>query len=75
MIPENKRAEIEGAAGGWILNDINKGVYKVGYAQTQNEYERHFAKLYEALEKVDRMLENKKYLIGDKFTIVDLRLF
>ena len=34
MIPENKRAEIESAAGGWILNDINKGVYKVGYAKT-----------------------------------------
>ena len=75
MIPENKKVEIEGAASGWILNDIGKGVYKVGYARSQKEYEMHFAKLYDALDKVDRMLENKKYLIGDKFTIVDLRLF
>jgi len=75
MIPENKQTEIEGTAQGWILKDINKGVYKIGYAESQQQYEQQFAKLYEALDKVERMLEKKKYLIGDKFTIVDLRLF
>lgn len=73
MIPEDKRAE--GAAAGWILNDIGRRVYQIGNADTQEEYEHHFRTLYVALDKAEHMLESKKYLIGDKFTIADLRLF
>lgn len=75
MIPEDRRAAIEGAAAGWLLNDIGQGVYKIGYAETQEQYEHHFAKLYVALDKAEGMLESRKYLFGDKFTIADLRLF
>jgi len=39
------------------------------------QYEHYFKKLYAALDKIERMLEKKKYIIGDQLTIVDVRLF
>ena len=59
----------------WIYNDINNGVYKTGFAQSQQAYEEAFDALFTALDKVEQILEGHQYLIGDTFTYMDLRLF
>lgn len=59
----------------WIYNDINNGVYKTGFAKSQEAYDEAYDALFNALDKADAILENKQYLTGDKFTYIDLRLF
>ena len=59
----------------WIYHDINNGVYKAGFAQSQEAYDDACEKLYNALDKVEDILSKKRYLIGDQLTEADIRLF
>lgn len=61
----------------WIYNDINNGVYKSGFATTQEAYEEHVTKLFKSLDKVEAILEASEgqYLLGKDFTEADLRLY
>ena len=58
-----------------IYNKINNGVYKVGFATTQNAYSKAFDELFETLEKLDSDLANKSFLVGDTLTEADIRFF
>lgn len=58
-----------------IYNDINTGVYKVGFAHTQRAYERAYDKLFKNLDKFEERLENQRYLLGDRITDSDIRLY
>lgn len=51
------------------------GVYKSGFATTQEAYETAVLKVFESLDRVEKMLEGKEYLIGDRLTEADIRLF
>jgi len=59
----------------WIYRDINNGVYRCGFAQTQRAYERAFARLFAALDKVAKILAASRYLTGERLTEADIRLF
>ncbi|KAG9414417.1 S-glutathionyl-(chloro)hydroquinone reductase [Aphanomyces cochlioides] len=59
----------------WIYNDINNGVYKSGFATKQEAYEKKVYALFNALDRVEALLEGKTWLIGDKLTEADVRLF
>ena len=59
----------------WIYNTINNGVYKSGFAVTQEAYNEACTALFESLDRADKMLEGQKYLFGNQFTIMDIRLF
>ena len=72
--PEELHKEIE-AWNDLIYPNINNGVYRCGFARSQEAYEEAFDGLFSALDKVNQTLEEKKWLCGDKFTEADIRLF
>jgi len=72
--PEDLREEIHQ----WnkdIYDNINNGVYKTGFALKQEAYDKNAKNLFEALDRVDERLEGRKYLIGNKLTEADIRLY
>ena len=74
LYPEDLRSEID-ALNGRIYDAVNNGVYKCGFATTQEAYEENFTKLFAMLDELDARLEGKKYLFGDRLTEADVRLF
>lgn len=58
-----------------IYRDINNGVYRCGFAQSQEAYEAAVERLFAALDAVDAHLATSRYLCGEIFTLADVRLF
>ena len=58
-----------------VYNNINNGVYRCGFAKSQEAYNEAFDQLYEALNIVEDQLSQTKFLTGDQLTEADLRLF
>ncbi len=58
-----------------IYHTLNNGVYKSGFATTQEAYQEAVVPLFETLDWLDSLLDNKRYLTGDKITEADWRLF
>lgn len=74
LYPSELRAEID-AVNEWVYNDINNGVYKCGFATTQEAYDAAADTLFASLDRAEAILSEHRYLIGDRFTEADLRLF
>jgi len=72
--PPELRGEID-AINDFIYTDINKGVYRCGFATTQEAYEEAFTVLFAALDRLEGILEHEPYLTGGRITEVDWRLF
>ena len=62
--PEPLRAEID-ALNEAIYDSVNNGVYKAGFATTQEAYEGAVQKLFEMLDSLDARLSTQRYLTGD----------
>ena len=77
LYPEALRSEIDDAHV-WQYDLINNGVYKSGFATTQEAYERNVADLFAALDRVEEHLAGPgragPYWFGDTITEVDVRL-
>jgi len=58
-----------------VYNDINNGVYRAGFATTQQAYEEAYHSLFEALDWVEQILSRQRYLAGSVLTEADWRLF
>jgi len=58
-----------------VYHGINNGVYKAGFATTQTAYEEAVKPLFNALDKLESILSNNRYLVGDTLTEADWRLF
>ena len=58
-----------------IYQAVNNGVYRCGFAQTQEAYEKACNELFAALDEVDAVLETSRYLCGSHLTLADVRLF
>ena len=72
--PENYRKEID-AINSRIYDSLNNGVYRSGFAQTQQAYEKAVIPLFETLDWLEDILSKQRYLIGDFITEADWRLF
>lgn len=72
--PEDLRPEID-AINERVYHAINNGVYKSGFATTQQAYEEAFDELFDALDEVEARLGRRRYLAGDRITEADWRLF
>ena len=58
-----------------VYDSINNGVYRSGFATTQEAYEEAYYKLFDALDWVEQVLTRQRYLAGDALTEADWRLF
>ena len=58
-----------------VYHNINNGVYKAGFATSQEVYEEEVVKVFDALDEVEALLGKQAYLVGDKITEADWRLF
>jgi len=59
----------------WVYPSINDGVYKCGFAKTQQAYEEAFVKLFEGLDRMEEILSKQRYLCGNQITSSDIRAF
>ena len=59
----------------FIYPEVNNGVYRTGFATTQDAYEEAFEVLFAALDRIESRLATKRYLIGPTITEADWRLF
>jgi len=74
LYPAALRGEID-ETNDFVYDAINNGVYRCGFARTQAAYEQSFRKLFAALDSIEQRLGRQRYLVGDRFTEADLRLF
>jgi len=72
--PESIRGEID-TLNEQIYDTVNNGVYKAGFATTQQAYEKAVVPLFDTLDWLEKRLESQRYLTGDKITEADWRLF
>ena len=72
--PASLRAEID-ALNETIYDTVNNGVYKAGFATTQEAYEKNVWTLFETLDALEERLAGRRYLTGDSITEADWRLF
>jgi putative glutathione S-transferase len=72
--PESLRGEIDGL-NDRIYESINNGVYKCGFATSQEAYEEAIGPLFETLDWLDDRLSGQRYLTGSTITEADWRLF
>ncbi|KAJ2382146.1 S-glutathionyl-(chloro)hydroquinone reductase [Coemansia sp. RSA 2559] len=72
--PEDMRERID-EINEWIYDTVNNGVYKTGFASTQDAYEKHCVPLFQSLDRIERILAENEFLLGTRLTEADIRLF
>ncbi|MGJ4944539.1 glutathione S-transferase family protein [Bradyrhizobium sp. HKCCYLS1011] len=72
--PEALRGEID-AINARVYDTLNNGVYKCGFATTQGAYEEAIAPLFATLDWLEERLSARRFLLGDRLTEADIRLF
>jgi putative glutathione S-transferase len=74
LYPDRLRDEIEEVSA-LVYADVNNGVYRCGFATTQDAYDHAYAKLFARLDWLADRLETRRYLVGDTITEADVRLW
>lgn len=76
LYPENLRKEID-ATNSWTYDDINNGVYKSGFATSQEAYEKAVTQLFKSLDRAEEHLASSAgpYYFGEHITEADIRLY
>lgn len=72
--PDSLRQDID-SINSLVYHDVNNGVYRCGFATTQDAYNRAFDRLFDALEELEARLSLRRYLVGNRITEADWRLF
>jgi putative glutathione S-transferase len=73
LYPQDLRAEIDEV--GDLVFKVNNGVYKTGFAQSQEAHDKAFHELFEAMDLLAERLSGQRYLVGDTITEADVHLF
>jgi glutathionyl-hydroquinone reductase len=74
LYPEALRDEIDELEGE-VYTNVNDGVYRCGFARSQEAYDEAVHALFGTLERLEMRLEDSRYLHGDRITEADWRLF
>ncbi|KAE9395834.1 glutathione S-transferase [Gymnopus androsaceus JB14] len=75
LYPDSLKSKID-ELNEWIYPNINNGVYRAGFATSQEAHSTAVKQLFEALDKVEGILAgDKKYIVGDQLTECDVRLW
>jgi putative glutathione S-transferase len=72
--PADLRAEID-QVNARVYNDVNIGVYRAGFAIAQDAYEEGCRAVFAALDWIEERLSRQRYLVGERLTEADWRLF
>jgi putative glutathione S-transferase len=72
--PSALRSEID-AVNARVYDTLNNGVYKCGFATAQQAYAEAFESLFDTMEWLEERLSRQRYLVGDRITEADWRLF
>jgi putative glutathione S-transferase len=72
--PAALRPEID-SMNALVYRTVNNGVYRAGFATTQEAYAEAFTALFATLDQIDQRLARQRYLLGDAVTEADWRLF
>ena len=72
--PEKLRGNID-AINEVVYSNVNNGVYRCGFASTQEAYEEAFDRLFNTLDDLENTLNSQRYLVGGTLTEADWRLF
>ena len=73
-VPDQWLEEID-TVNDFVYHRINNGVYKAGFATKQEVYEEEVTALYAALDQMEERLAGQDYLVGNRLTEADIRLF
>ncbi|EFW15714.1 glutathione transferase [Coccidioides posadasii str. Silveira] len=77
LYPERLRKEIDDM-NDWVYNSVNNGVYKTGFATTQEAYDENIYPLFASLDRLEKHLSERghgPYLFGEHITEADIRLY
>ncbi|KAM5543471.1 hypothetical protein V8D89_002722 [Ganoderma adspersum] len=74
LYPAPLRKEVD-ELNEWVYDTVNNGVYKSGFASTQQAYEAAVVPLFQSLDRLEKILQGKDYLVGGQLTEADVRLF
>ncbi|GAA1125555.1 glutathione S-transferase family protein [Arthrobacter flavus] len=74
LYPEKLREEIDQVAKR-IFTEVNNGVYRCGFAGSQEAYNDAYDRLFTALDWLEERLSHQRFLVGETITEVDVRLF
>ncbi|AYD03572.1 glutathione S-transferase family protein [Neorhizobium sp. NCHU2750] len=74
LYPQDLRTQID-ALNDRIYPRLNNGVYRTGFATTQVAYEEAFGDVFSMLDELEGLLADKTFLVGERLTEADIRLF
>lgn len=74
LYPAELRAEID-ELNAFVYPNINNGVYRAGFATTQEAYDEAVGQVFAALDTLEERLATRRYLTGPRLTEADVRLF
>jgi putative glutathione S-transferase len=74
LYPQEWREEID-EVNRRVYTEVNNGVYRCGFAGTQEAYDAAYDRLFTALDWLEERLSGRRYLVGDHVTEADVRLF
>ncbi|MFQ5579658.1 MAG: glutathione S-transferase family protein [Nitrospiria bacterium] len=74
LYPDSLRLRID-EINNLVYPNVNDGVYRVGFATTQQSYDKAVRKLFSALDQLEERLSGQRYLVGGRLTEADWRLF
>ncbi len=60
---------------GWVFTEVNNGVYRCGFAGSQEAYEDAYDRLWSAMDRLEERLTTRRFLMGERITEADVRLF
>ena len=74
LYPEELREEID-KLNAYIFHDVNNGVYKAGFATSQEAYSNAYHLVFDAFDVLEERLSKQRFLFGDYITESDIRLY
>jgi glutathionyl-hydroquinone reductase len=72
--PQALREQID-EINGVVYNNVNNGVYRAGFAKTQQAYNKAYDRLFSTMDELEDRLSKQRYLVGEQITEADWRLF
>lgn len=74
LYPQTLREDIDQLTK-YIFSEVNNGVYRCGFASSQDAYDDAYERLWTALDALEDRLAQQRYLMGDHITLADVYLF